>query len=138
METLDYLITQEVPRDTENCYTSWELFKCPWCPWGFTVARWGTCRHLYGNYGSEPLCLLLTLLEHVSSHALALNMDVMTPRRSPEPLRLSSEVPLRVPLAHTVLSPLRRLFALSDFSVLALGSQFLEGLPSCYHIADAL
>lgn len=107
-------------------------------PLGVYCGTLGHLQTLYGNYGSEPLCLLLTLLEHVSSHALALNMDAMTPRRFPEPLRLSSEVPLRVPLAHTVLSPLRRLFALSDFSVLALGSQFLEGLPSCYHIADAL
>ena len=60
----------------------------------------------YGNYGSEPLRLLLTLLERVTSHALALSMDVVPPRRLPEPLRQSSEVLLRAPLAHTDLGPI--------------------------------
>lgn len=60
----------------------------------------------YGNYGSEPLRLLLTLLERVTSHALALSMGVVPPRRLPEPLRQSSEVLLRAPLAHTGLGPI--------------------------------
>lgn len=65
-------------------------------PLGVYCGMLGHLGRQYGNYGSEPLCLLLTLLERVSSHALALSMDAMTHRRFPEPLRLSSEGLLRV------------------------------------------
>lgn len=98
----------------------------------------------FGNHGSEPLHVLFPLLEYFSSHPSALSADMMTPRRFPEPLRLSSGALLHAPLAHSVLNPTTE----SLCSVILSWLIFLcSGLSvprrkgtvySCYHSADAL
>ena len=74
-------------------------------PLGVYCVTLGHLGTQFGNHGSEPLRVLFPLLEHFSSHPSALSMDMMTPRRFPEPLRLSTGALLRAPLAHTVLNP---------------------------------